>query len=217
MKIAKKSKGTTRHNFKIIGIGCGVLLILAAGLLWADPFGWRQAPHSTPSPAITKPTVVPAEKPLKEVSEQPARLRIAKLGVDAQIDPLGLDKTGAMAAPAGLDTVGWYNKSALAGGSQYAVLLDGHYGEAWKPGVFFRLNELALGDTMELEGTQGARLTYRVVEKENTRLEDVDMKKAMMPYAPGKQSLTIITCEGEFDASRKTYDSRVVIYAERIS
>ena len=64
-------------------------------------------------------------------------------------------------------------------------------------------------------GENGALFSYKIVETERQNLEEIDMKKALYPYREGVQSITIITCEGNYDTSRKTYDKRVVVYAER--
>lgn len=47
--------------------------------------------------------------------------------------------------------------------------------------------------------------------------EDVDMRKALYPYRDGVQSLTIITCEGEYLPDQETYDKRTIVYAERVA
>jgi len=153
---------------------------------------------------------------LAAVSETPSKLVIDKIGVDAAVEPVGLTDSGAMDAPKTNEGVGWYDKSARAGGSEFAVLLDGHYGTAKDKGVFYRLAELAVGDEITLFGENGARLLYKIVETGTFALEDVDMRKALYPYRTGAQSLTIITCEGTYDQGRATYDKRSVVYAERV-
>lgn len=153
---------------------------------------------------------------LKPVSEVPSRLIIEKIEVDAEIQAVGLTETGAMDAPRTNEGVGWYDKSALAGHSDFAVLLDGHFGTDAKPAVFYRLSELLIGDTVHILGKNGTKLTYKIVETLTQELEDVDMHKALYPYREGVQSLTIITCEGTYDQGRSTYDKRSIVYAERI-
>src|SRR5690606_268368 len=133
--------------------------------------------------------VLPKEPEFAALSESPAKLSIEKIGVtDAPILPVGLTPDGDMDAPATLNEVGWYNKSAKAGESEYAVLLDGHYGTDDKPGVFYRLRELAKNDSIALVGAKGSQLTYKVVEIETAPLEQVNMRKALMPYRPRAQS-----------------------------
>lgn len=149
--------------------------------------------------------------------EIPARIVIDKIAVDATIESVGLTDDGMMDAPNSNHTVGWYHQSAKAGESKLAMLLDGHYGIGQAAAVFRRLPELTLGDTIAVHGEHGATLTYKVVETEQQYTEDVDMRKALYPYRPGVQSLTIITCEGEYLPEAATYDRRTIVYAERVS
>lgn len=175
------------------------------------------------APVTTKRTASPDEvvaidealQDFSPLSEQPTRLLIDKIGVDAEIEPLGLTSEGLMDDPDTNEGVGWYDQSAKAGEGHLAMLLDGHYGVE-SPGVFRDLHKMNPGDTMKVRGENGTTLTYRVVELLQQRIEDVDMNRALHPYREGVQSLTIITCEGYFDAEAATYDKRTILYAERI-
>ncbi len=157
-----------------------------------------------------------ASTPFADISEIPKRIMIDKIGVDADIEPVGLLDDGMLDAPKTNELVGWYDKSARAGDDQFAMLLDGHYGTQEAPAVFWRLLELEVGDTIHIQSTKKTILKYEVKETERQYAEDVDMKKALYPYRDGAQSLTIITCEGEFDPLNMTYDRRIVVYAERV-
>lgn len=154
---------------------------------------------------------------LIEVSEAPARITIDKIGVDASIETVGLTADGMMDAPKTNHGVGWYDQSSELGGDEYSMLLDGHYGTDNTPAVFYRLAELSIGDTIDVQGDGGTTLSYQVVETDQQLAEDVDMERAMYPYSDKAQSLTIITCEGLFDSENVTYDERTIIYAERVT
>lgn len=153
---------------------------------------------------------------LSVFSEMPDRLKIDKIGVDAKIVSVGLTDDGAMDAPSNLADVGWYNQSSKAGESNYAILLDGHHGVGIERGVFERLGEVAEGDQIVLTSDKGTKLTYKVREVETKPYRDVDMNRALNTYEPNLQSLTIITCEGQYSQAEATYDQRTVVYAERI-
>lgn len=123
-----------------------------------------------------------------------------------------------MEAPQTNHEVGWYEKSARVGQtSSQSVLLDGHYGAAWDKGVFYDLHKIKEGAKIILAGREGGKATYEVKEIERRKLEEVDMKKAFYKYPDSVQSLTLITCEGQYDASRATYDDRIVVYAARVN
>lgn len=200
-------------------------VLIALLLLGGGGFGYlqsQQTPFQT-SPVQNKQPVERKKDDTEEstrqfapLSEVPGRLIIDKIDVDAEIESLGLDEQGRMAAPVTNEGVGWYDQSAKAGETELAVLLDGHYGIGNKPGVFRRLDELQLGDRIKVQGAAGTVLEYKVVETTKQNISDVDMRKALFPYRAGVQSLTIITCEGTYDASQATYDKRTVLYAERV-
>lgn len=146
--------------------------------------------------------------------QAPARLVIDSIGVDAPIIPVGTESDGAMAAPKTATDIGWYEKSAMLGTKRRAVLLSGHYGLDI-PEVLRRLNELKKGDKLVVEGARGDVLVYEVAETERKHRTEVDMEKAFN-YADGEESVSVITCIGEFDHGAQTYKERHIVYATRI-
>jgi len=194
------------------------VVIVAAGayFLYAQQSDLPQEPVVENTP---QPVVIEEEKPTYSIfSEKPANIRIDTLGIDASIIEVGLTASGAMDTPRTLEDVGWYDKSAQLGSyDRYSILMDGHYGTDASPGIFYSLHKITEGDTIIITGTGGSEATFEVVEIERRRLEDVDMKKAYSLYPSSLQSLTLITCEGDFDSARQTYDDRIVVYASRIN
>lgn len=173
---------------------------------------------ATPSAERQQPLVKPEEKVVEQeqFSDLPSRLRIPSLSIEAPIMSVGLTSTGQMDVPATLVDVGWYNRSARVGAdSKYSVLVDGHYGTDKRPGIFYNLHKITKDAVIEVEGNSGKVAKYKVVEIERRRLEEVDMKKAFNVYSGAKQSITLITCEGEYDTARATYNDRIVVYAVR--
>lgn len=218
MKIPKRKR--SKLTSTIVGLVSFVVIAGAGGIYYSSLI----LPHA-PTAENTKPPIVTRDASKKvannsttftPLSEIPTRITIEKIGVNAPIEPLGLTPDGLMDAPKTNEGVGWYDKSARAGEDRYAMLLDGHYGTEEQPAVFKRLVELTTGDTISITGQKGAILTYALVETEQRWASDVDMKKALNRYPDTEQSLTIITCEGLFDAVNSTYDKRTVVYAKRI-
>lgn len=208
-----------RHRWLwVVGAIAAVGCVVAAGLVYMAWLGTQsaEAPVVKNSSAANEPK---AEKAIfGEFAEVPKKIVIESLDIDASILSVGLTSEGAMEAPSTLSEVGWYNKSALAGQtSNFSVLLDGHYGSSWNQGVFHTLHQIKDGAEIVLVGQNESRATYKVVEIERRKLEEVDMRKAFYKYPDSDQSLTIITCEGEYDSARETYNDRVVVYAVRVS
>lgn len=147
---------------------------------------------------------------------QPVALTIATVGVhSAPIIPVGIDVNGEMDAPGTNHDVGWYDQSAKPIQDGGALLLDGHVGIYNQAAVFKHLHQLKTGELIEVTTQDGASYAYTVYHVEQLPLEDVDMRKMMHSVQPSKQGLNIITCAGEYDPARKTYDDRVLVYAVR--
>lgn len=147
--------------------------------------------------------------------DRPRQLMIPKLGVNANILPVGATND-VLDAPASAWDVGWYEKSALPGSGAGALLIDGHVNDALgSPGVFYSLTDLTKGDTIGLERGDGQKFTYEVISIQDAPLDKVDMTAALEPSKPGKEGLTLVTCGGAYDYRKKTYDHRVLVFAVR--
>lgn len=190
-----------------------LLVTVAVGYFSFDKLNNQSTPKQSSPITVEK----KSEKKFAAISQTPARIMIDKIKVDATIIPVGLTNDGMMDAPNSNELVGWYSQSARAGEDKYAMLLDGHYGTDSKPAVFRNLATLELGDSIQIQSDKGTILRYKVVETDQRYAEDVDMQKALYPYRKGVQSLTIITCEGLYDAKNVTYDKRTIVYAERVA
>lgn len=145
----------------------------------------------------------------------PRYLTIDKIGVHARVLRLGLNDSGAIAAPEGIWDVGWYEGSAKPSESGTAFI-DGHISGPTLPAVFVRLHELAPGDMMTIERGSGELLHYAVQSVEAKQLGQIDMTALLGPHNGNAQSLVLMTCIGQFDAQRYAYDSRLIVVAKRI-
>src|SRR6266540_6134068 len=128
----------------------------------------------------------------------PVRLAIPRLYVDAPIVTMGLDAERYPDVPERPDQVAWYNFSAAPGQRSNAVL-SGHVD--WQTrsrqpiaGVFYRLRELEIGDTVTIALEDGTKLDYRVTGNVATPYEDPNVLKAM--NRTSREVITLITCGG---------------------
>ena len=147
--------------------------------------------------------------------DRPRYLSIEKLGVkDARVFAMGLKSSGELNTPAGIYDVGWYSSSGKPGEGR-TVLIDGHNGGPTKVGVFKYLPELEEGDLITLERGDGEIFEYKVVENKEISLNDSDSYMAIALTSPerGKESLTLITCTGEWSQTKQTYLSRQFVRA----
>ena len=143
-------------------------------------------------------------------ADRPRYLSIEKLGVvNARVLALGLNSKGELMTPASIYDVAWYNGSGKPGQGG-TMLIDGHNGGPTKVGVFKHLPTLVEGDIITVERGDGVVFRYQVVENITVPLDKADqyMKTAMTSPIKGKESISIITCTGDWSNVRRTYLSR---------
>jgi LPXTG-site transpeptidase (sortase) family protein len=141
----------------------------------------------------------------------PSRVKLARLGIDAQVDAIGIDlKSGALGIPDNIRRVGWWRDGATPGDEQGTALLAGHVDSAKAgAGAFYALKSARRGDTVTV--TLGAKtLKYKVTTIKT-------MRKAALPTSiytrTGSPKLVLVTCGGPFDAKAGHYRDNVVVTA----
>ena len=160
------------------------------------------------------------------------RMRIPVIGVDA---PLGTRYVGeAMPNPTGPDDVVWYDFSSwdglggapgAGGNAVFSGHVDYYLAIPWAPdgavyqgkGVFAGLIALSAGDVIEVE-TGGTVRRYAVVWRRTVPATGAtEAWRNILRGDVAVDSITLLTCGGEFDAVNKTYADRVAIRAERVA
>lgn len=142
--------------------------------------------------------------------DRPRYLTINKLGINkARILAMDVTKDGELDTPRNVYDVGWFVRSGKPGAGG-TMIIDGHNGGPNVAGVFKRLPALSVGDIIEVERGDGVTYRYKVVENKTIPLAEADtyMSVAAQSPEPGKESVTLITCTGEWSQKRQTYLSR---------
>ncbi len=147
----------------------------------------------------------------------PTRILIPQVGIDGNVIDVGRGVTGNMAVPVKFTDVGWYRYGPVPGQKGNAVIaghVDNGHG---KPGTFYRLSDVNVGDAIYIENTNGEKIKFvvkeiRLVDYFNPSKED--MKAIFGPS--DKERLNLITCEGTWIPEKKTYSNRLVVFAERV-
>ena len=157
--------------------------------------------------------VEPTEEEVYEYTVAPDRpryLTIEKLGVyNARVIAVGINAQGELGTPNNIFDVGWYESSGKPGAGK-TMLIDGHNGGPHVHGVFKDLPNLVEGDIIKIERGDGKIFEYKVVENKTVALSEADeyMRTAFKSPVSGKESVTLISCTGEWSAARGTYLSR---------
>lgn len=155
----------------------------------------------------------PTEAEVKEYKVAPDRpryLTVEKLGVkNARVLAVGVNTSGELATPVNIFDVGWYEASGKPGQGG-TMIIDGHNGGPHVHGVFKNLPNLAKGDIVKVERGDGTVLNYEVVENVTVPLSESDAYMSTAARSPekGKESVTLISCTGEWSQSQQTYLSR---------
>jgi hypothetical protein len=172
---------------------------------------------AAPSPSGGGVPTFAGTPPSAGVVVPPARLRIAKLGVNPTINPVGVDeRTGDFAVPPSVDVVGWYKYGPGLEAKAGSIVIAGHVDSAEQGrGAFYRLRELGPGDRIEVTGADGKVYRFDVVARE------IYLKTAIPLHRyfarDGAVRLTLITCGGPFDSSTGHYRDNVVVTAQPVA
>ena len=157
--------------------------------------------------------VPPTEQEVAEYTVAPDRpryLSIERLGiVNARVLPMGVNEKGELGTPNNIFDVGWYYDSGKPGKGG-TLLVDGHNGGPHVQGVFKALPSLSEGDIIVVERGDGTIFQYSVVENIAVPLSQSNdyMATAMRSPMAGKESITLISCAGEWSQAQRTYLSR---------
>ena len=160
----------------------------------------------------------PTEQEVREyvvAPDRPRYLSISKLGINkARILPMGVNASGELDTPRNIFDVGWYEASGKPGQGG-TMVIDGHNGGPHVLGVFKNLPNLVSGDIITVERGDGVIYNYKVVENQSILLSEADayMATAAKSPQPGKESVTLISCTGEWSQQQRTYLSRQFVRA----
>lgn len=141
------------------------------------------------------------------------RIKIPKINVNSAIEPVSLTLDGAMDTPKSPGNVAWFEFGPLPGETGSAVIA-GHYG--WKDGkvaVFDNLYKLQKGDKLFMENEKGATITFvvREIRMYNSKADASDI----FVSNDGKSHLNLITCNGVWDETEKSYSNRLVVFTDK--
>lgn len=145
----------------------------------------------------------------------PSRLLIPSIGVDANIQQVGLTTSGHMGIPSNFTDVAWYKLGPRPGEAGSAAL-SGHLDNVRDANaVFARLSELKTGDDISVVDQDGQSIKFRVTD---SAVYDENNAPLTRIFATGGTvaRLALITCDGVWNQNKRDYSKRLVVYAERV-
>ncbi len=143
----------------------------------------------------------------------PLRLKIPKINIDTSFDYISLTPQGDLGAPKGPTSVGWYDRGPRPGEVGSSVI-DGHFGYKDNiPAVFDNLNKLQKGDNLYVEDENGVTTTF--VVREFRTYNPSEDATSIFRSSDGKAHLNLITCNGVWNNTSKSYSKRLVVFADK--
>ncbi len=189
----------------------------------AEPGSFSGRPAADPTPASQdgRPgdlsiAVGPATPERPADVARPTRVRVNSVGIDAAVDPTGVEPDGTVVIPADAYRVGWYRFGPAPGNNRGSAVLVGHVDSRTQGrGALYPLRGVHVGDrvvvTVADRAGLGRDVVYRVVARES-------INKQRVPFAElfgrsGSPRLTLITCGGAYVKERGGYQDNLVVTA----
>lgn len=180
---------------------------LSLGVVPSEPV---QPPREV-SPVVE---IQPATVKAAEQYFSPVNLKISSINLNVPVLSVGADVDGTQLVPDDNGTVSWWKYGAKPGEVGSAVLA-GHYKiDDGSPGVFYRLNEVKIGEMVSVTDEHGVEQQFRVVDR---KIFPVPEFPTIDIYENSdSESLNLVTCTGEYISETNNYTHRLVIYTEKV-
>lgn len=149
----------------------------------------------------------------------PKMLIINSIGVNAVIEPVGVEKDGTMQVPHNFSNIGWLKTSSKLG-EDGNLVLSGHYDTTTgAPAVFYKLANVSQGDTItvlsQIQSGAINKKNYIVTKVYMADPNNIDHVKEAFKISK-HPTITLITCNGIWDPIKREYSRRVVVKGELV-
>ncbi len=170
----------------------------------------RQRPSAAPR---QRPSAAPSPKPVGMPRSTPVRVKVPRIGIDAEIIPVGLNERRELVVPP-LDKphlTGWYELGPSPGEVGNAVVVGHVDSRSSGPAVFFHLGAMQRGDIIEIVRADGK--VARFVVDGVARYPKNDFPTQLVYGPADKPQLRLVTCGGTFNSSTRSYQDNIVVFA----
>jgi len=148
----------------------------------------------------------------ENITSYPKLISIPSLNISSPVEFVGQNRKGAMESPQSISAIGWYKYGATPGtigSSVFAGHVDNAFGLG---GIFKDLENIKIGEEIDVENVDGDTYTYIVDEIETTNWMEAPTTKIFGETQ--KEKLVLITCGGDWDNEWNTYNDRLIVYAK---
>jgi LPXTG-site transpeptidase (sortase) family protein len=144
----------------------------------------------------------------------PAEVSIPWMGVQAAVEPVGLDPGGGVFVPEDVRTLGWFSASVPITADRGSSVIVGHRDSAVQGvGALSGIENLRSGDTIEVATETGDAEVFSVREVRVVAKTEFASVAEEYFAINGEHRLTLVTCGGAFDAGAGSYESNVFVTA----
>jgi hypothetical protein len=172
--------------------------------------GRRGAPGPGDSPATVGRADASLDARTVRPSRPPNRVRVATLGLDAAVRPVGLSGERQMRLPADPSVLGWYRFGA-GPGDPGSLVLAGHVdSRRFGVGPLADLQAIGVGDRVEVTTGPDETRTYQVDSIERF---DRQALPAEVFARTGPERLRLVTCTGPYLVDAGGYQQNLVVTA----
>jgi LPXTG-site transpeptidase (sortase) family protein len=141
---------------------------------------------------------------------RPVSFEMPSLDIDAAVViDVGVDAVGELEVPPA-DQIGWYRLGS-APDQAGATVLAAHVAYDGERGVFAELTDARIGDQIEVVLSDGSRRAYEAFEVAQYAKDQLPPERIWT--REGDETLVLITCGGDFDTSRSSYEDNIVVFA----
>ncbi|MHA3701557.1 class F sortase [Jatrophihabitans sp. YIM 134969] len=169
-------------------------------------------PQQVVAPTPTTPSLPPlaaTPRPVTpSVTSRPVHLDVPAIGVSTDLEGLGVLADGTLASPSAWQVAGWFDAGVRPGDVGPAVIA-GHVDSTAGPAVFYRLRDLAVGDTATVTRADGSVATFAVDTV--ARFPKAAFPTQAVYGRVAQPVLRLITCTGDFDRARRSYVDNLVV------
>lgn len=209
----------TLIGFVILAIGLLALIVVLADNKSNNTANKDSTQDST-TEIIKYSTDTPStERPGKDFiwkgkPNEPKKILIPDIDVDAYIQKVGVDQRDEVAVPNNLYMAGWFVDTAKPGHTGLSLIV-GHVSGRNSSAVFENLHKLNKGDQFIVELGNGTKVNYEVFDKENAKVQDsVSIMFSQDPTI--KHQLNLVTCSGNRDPITRSRENRLTVKAKQI-
>jgi len=171
-----------------------------------------ETPANPDERAPNEPATDPAESEVEEpapvvITSLPVRMRIPALSLDYEVVSMGADAVGTMQIFPAREIISWFDRSAIPGNEGNGIL-GGHNTWRGTRSRLFTLDELQIGDEMEIVYDDETSLVFRL---ESVFVYPLSTAPAhLIMNTRGEARVTLITCKPPYNPSIGTSDNTIV-------